>query len=271
MIFSFIVDLHLCLWLLAALHLGCKPRKSSRSQRNCPPRFYLSSISPDDNGDQDNSIAYSVFLKYVTCQNSIVQNENGSIENFPAVDNGIPYRQRPLLPLVSDPPPMPHPSYPLYYGNCFQSEAPPHGFGNFCPNLTSNAVEPIKINLLPTSFGLEPPNLLAKTSTVGISAIPPDADCDLSLRLGPILVTSQQTPANETGSSSGSSSSSLEVSKQSAFAPYCCSKPEEKDPFDSRKRKAKAIAPLEVQHYPWQALPTYQSLTESIPNCRFVG
>lgn len=61
--------LRMYLWhpnFLAALHLGCIPRRASRSQRNITPSYYLSPISPDKMTITSSSLQNSVLGNHIS-------------------------------------------------------------------------------------------------------------------------------------------------------------------------------------------------------------
>ncbi|KAK2660399.1 hypothetical protein Ddye_006932 [Dipteronia dyeriana] len=273
----------------AALNLGCKVRRTSRSQRNCIPRCYLTSSTQDENGIQGSQTVnsqgithYSTFMKSTntdTTQNPVVQHNNGSTTNkFPFASENVPsFESYPSLNSYS--------VYPLYDGNCFKFEEPLHGFENLS-NSTSNNVEPVKINFVQNSSFVSNSSIMAaQTYIMGSPGIPGDIECDLSLRLGPLSVTGPSVEYNQRQPAvKDVGSSSLEGNKLSDLAPqmnkqlYFFSKANVEDPLDNcssqwsveadnvdtklRKRKAVSIHPLEDQHFHWQSKLPYNKLTE---------
>ncbi|KAL9231483.1 hypothetical protein vseg_006708 [Gypsophila vaccaria] len=149
----------------AALHLGCIPRRTSRSQRNVHPRGYLTGttdfpIATNVNVKPNSSLAphYANFLgnepqKYVVSTNSCLHNEMLFLSGraaFPS-EGSIPLKSCPV--------------YPLHYGVYQQPKEPQPTHGRLLAS---------EITMSQTS----------RTDLVTSSKDQPITECDLSLRLG---------------------------------------------------------------------------------------
>lgn len=182
---------------LAALNLGCTPRRASRSQRNCHSRCYL---SPNSTDVSPSMVEYSVNVSsFVSPSNhlsseprSIVTQNNitTAMKFASAAENVPPSNHKQLIAMSNHAATNSISTYPLYYGSFPQFEQlrpscvlPP-------PKPVSDASEPAAnggaVSSLPchedaTKRNIEPSvrDVAEKTCKIG---------CDLSLRLGPLSV-----------------------------------------------------------------------------------
>ncbi|VVA10780.1 PREDICTED: unnamed product [Prunus dulcis] len=246
----------------AALNLGCIPVRASRSQRHSNPRIYLTSraqeppsaptrildrttderrpqFSQHHSGNQLNfakastgNSAHSVPESYSRInQNTNLnscRNDPFSLENLPAGHNQLTTMStNNSLDLGS--------VYPLYYGTHYQSEecqvgpqVPENTHSRTIyvgkPIVTSIA-EPTKHNLFSSQTA---ENVSRRITQVEVHDKPLEMECDLSLRLGPVLHPCiQRSLASETediGSSSSQDGGKLNdlspsISKEICFFP----------------------------------------------------
>ncbi|XP_074281064.1 uncharacterized protein LOC141605995 isoform X2 [Silene latifolia] len=167
----------------AALHLGCVPRRISRSQRNHHPRGYLTGntdlpITTDGNAISNSSLSphYSNFLvrepqKFAVPINSCLHNEMHFLSG-----------QSPLPPTGAVPSKS-YPVYPLYYGFHPQPKEPqPTVVGLPTSNYAYKKCP--KISMSQTLSMCSEEYKMAKRDLVAFSKDQPNTDCDLSLRLG---------------------------------------------------------------------------------------
>ncbi|KAJ1443906.1 hypothetical protein SESBI_00080 [Sesbania bispinosa] len=203
----------------AALNLGCKPVRTSRSDRHNNPRTYLAprtqqppSVSPRPVGGNPLNYARvtTSALAPIPVSDSNHQNSRlmGSY-NYPFSDSAPSGHHQPLA--MDARPSLMGSVYPLYYG--FEAREPqprPTTLDNIntCSDtifvgrpVITPAPEPSGIGLLenPSSYGRF--HHVAKETAVGTQEESPDGECDLSLRLGQFL-----HPC-----SSGKSSSAYEI------------------------------------------------------------
>ncbi|KAK6236982.1 hypothetical protein QQP08_025569 [Theobroma cacao] len=191
----------------AALNLGCTPRRTLRSQRNCNPRCYLSPGTQEaENTTQANlttnpnfMASYSGFMKSTIMnvthlgsesQKHIAHDSNCTTYKFPfASENGPLPSNSQCLPMEKYPPPNLYSVYPLYYGNHLKFEEMQHGFGIF-PKSISNTVEPAKMGVIDNLFSsdVDSSNNMNQTDVSNTSNNPHENACDLSLRLGPLSI-----------------------------------------------------------------------------------
>ncbi|KAK8509332.1 hypothetical protein V6N13_062381 [Hibiscus sabdariffa] len=169
----------------AALNLGCTPRRTLRSQRNCNPRCYLNP------GPQEaNNIARGNVTANSHCMSSNFSFMKPATTNVThlgfASKNGSLPSNNPWLPIEKYPPNL-YSVFPLFYGNHLMSQESQHDFRVF-PKLISGTVEPAKTgyihNLLVSD--VDSSNEMNQTDVVNASKNPPEFACDLSLRLGPL-------------------------------------------------------------------------------------
>lgn len=133
---------------VAALHLGCTPRRASRSQRNINPRCYLS----QDSTNLDNVLSrqYQVFMK--------PNNNNFGPRNLPVMTFRSSDVQEKRV--VERCPDSKYSTYPLCYSFPVPSLPSSNNFGDSCKSNKSSRPD----------------------ATNGITF----GGCDLSLRLGPL-------------------------------------------------------------------------------------
>lgn len=191
----------------AALHLGCPARRSSRSQRNNTPTFYLNPEKNDNllipssniqgnyvpNNNNNNSSFLPRISSNFLAPNSKVSSPNTCVKSdTPAMQNKIFDQLKfPFSPPNTFSPNVMHqhgPSsslcsvYPLYYGNQFQfknSKA-----GTVCKSNSHLADEADGISAMKNK-----PSSCEAVAHCCVSEIPqPGNECDLALRLGPVAV-----------------------------------------------------------------------------------
>ncbi|GMJ15859.1 hypothetical protein HRI_005255100 [Hibiscus trionum] len=169
----------------AALNLGCTPRRTLRSQRNCNPRCYLNPGPQEaDNIARGNVAAnshcmasYFGFMKPTTT--------NVTHLGFASKNGSLP-SNNPCLPIEKYPPNL-YSVFPLFYGNHRIFKEPQHDFG-VSPKLFSNTAEPAKMghihNLLVSD--VDSSNKMNQKDVANALKNPHEFACDLSLRLGPL-------------------------------------------------------------------------------------
>ncbi|KAE8732795.1 putative clathrin assembly protein [Hibiscus syriacus] len=176
----------------AALHLGCTPRRTSRSQRNSNLRCYLEPETREvDNVARGNvtvnshcMAGYSGFMKPTTMNVTLF---NGAHNKFLfSSENGSLPRNNPCLPIEKYPPNL-YSVFPLFYGNHRRFEEPQHALGVF-PKLISNTVAPAKTGYIQNQLFSDADSLnkMNQTDLANASNNPHEFACDLSLRLGPL-------------------------------------------------------------------------------------
>lgn len=206
---------NLCLALLfplclATLHLGCTPRRSSRSQRNNTPTCYLNPEKSvalsfpltnlgnrvQGNGATNCSVIpqSSKLLTTPTMNSSgtYISYDNSVIKKNDSDNSKFPFSQKNLSPGVNHLSPSFSSScsvYPLYnYGNSkFQLED--SNCKIFCkPNYSLMKADKIGVMEKHSSCGQDASSVLSQADPQHISETPPGSVCDLSLRLGPLAV-----------------------------------------------------------------------------------
>ncbi|KAE8663418.1 hypothetical protein F3Y22_tig00112980pilonHSYRG00017 [Hibiscus syriacus] len=151
---------------IAALHLGCTPRRSSRSQRNCNLRCYLDPGTREfDNIARGNvtvnshcMAGYSGFMKSTTMN---LIHFNGAHNKFLfASEKGSLPSNNPCLPIEKYPPNL----------------------------LISNTVAPAKTGYIHNLLfsDVDSSNKMKQTDAANAAKSPYEFACDLSLRLGPL-------------------------------------------------------------------------------------
>ncbi|KAK6912572.1 hypothetical protein RJ641_022173 [Dillenia turbinata] len=185
----------------AALHLGCTPRRASRSQRNCNPRCYLNPTAQESNTVSPVSNipnapqkiqtpnvqpmpSFTTLVKpnatnfvHVNTKPQILVNHNKGpfpCEQFPPScgNQNLPIEIFPASNLCS--------VYPLFYGNHLQNEEAQTS-SKASPKLNSNNMEPAKTSVVN--------NLkISQFESEVVIENPQETECDLSLRLGPTSV-----------------------------------------------------------------------------------
>lgn len=184
----------------AALHLGCTPRRSSRSQRNITPRCYLNPEKPEaisvsltnlDNKVQGN---YATNCSFIPQSPNLLMNsadtclnyDNSGIQKtdseYPKLRNSpsINHQSRPrLAPSLSSSCSV----YPLYHGNHFQFQD--------SSKSNSHLMKTDKKGVMKrrSTCGQDALNVILQASPHYVSETPHGSGCDLSLRLGPLGVS----------------------------------------------------------------------------------
>jgi len=192
-------------FLLAALNLGCKPVRTSRSDRHNNPRTYLTSrnqqhpcsVSPETVA-ASNVLTFLPVSDYGHHQTGL--NNYSLLNNFAAVHHHQPLavQSNPSLNLGS--------VYPLCYG--FQAQEPRlriNNLGNntYCDTIfvgrpvISPALGPSRMDPLANlSCGRVhySPHSIVKETAVSVAE---EEECDLSLRLGVCMQTNKTSSAYE--------------------------------------------------------------------------
>ncbi|KAL6980209.1 hypothetical protein U1Q18_021853 [Sarracenia purpurea var. burkii] len=199
----------------AALHLGCTPRRGSRSQQNINPSYYLSPTSPEPicipstnleknliRGNHRPNSPFTSHISYFmkpTPMSTVALLGSVELRNtIPPKNNNHCTSKFPLLGSV----------YPLCYGNQLQSQVSESSFvfpsnlnpPNFFPHDVSSKIPrgDLRDNIAPEN--------------------PPGIECDLSLRLGPLSVLSiraENSPGPHEEVEDDDSSTPREVTKSS--------------------------------------------------------
>ncbi|KAE8687671.1 Detected protein of unknown function [Hibiscus syriacus] len=168
----------------AALNLGCTPRRTKRSQRNCSPRCYLNSATQGNLMADSHCLAR--FTKPATAnvirssfESPKYTDRDGYYTGFASEDGSLPSNNQ-CLPLEK------YSVYPLYYGDDLKSEELRHGFGIFHKSI-SNTVEPAKMSVSHKLLSLDV-DFSNKMNQIGVrksyNKPYPGISCDLSLQLG---------------------------------------------------------------------------------------
>ncbi|KAK7327726.1 hypothetical protein VNO77_21815 [Canavalia gladiata] len=168
----------------AALNLGCKPVRTSRSDRHNNPRAYLAAR---------NQHPYSVSPKAVMTNPlnffPVLDHQN----NYSLLDTFASVHHRQLLAVETNPSLNFGSVYPQCYG--FEAKEPPQIRSSNLGNtifvgrpVIRPAREPSRMSLLDNLSGgglLHVPNRIVKEASVSVlEAASRDRECDLSLRLG---------------------------------------------------------------------------------------
>ncbi|KAL8116011.1 hypothetical protein AgCh_022486 [Apium graveolens] len=146
----------------AALHLGCTPRRASRSQRNITPSYYLSPKGPD-----------KITVSSSNLQNSVLGN-HGTTNQFLS---GYSDANKTSISCMSMPS-QSHAVYPLFFGDL----QPNDSRFNFGTSSSFNFGAPSKLSS-PSKIPLASSKSIEADikETIGNSY---ESGCDLSLRLG---------------------------------------------------------------------------------------
>ncbi|CAN4102223.1 unnamed protein product [Withania somnifera] len=180
----------------AALHLGCSPKKSSRSQRNSSPRYYLSPATLESNS--------------VTTGNSLDRNRGNPFPNRQYFSKNLnpscPESNRKMFPFstLKFPPsvgiqtlpmqtaralPISCSVYPLYHGYQFEPFDPRLSSRRDAKSSAQLVDENKKISLRnPQSCNLNASTETSRTDFVDVSENQTVIGCDLTLRLGSFVV-----------------------------------------------------------------------------------
>ncbi|OMO90819.1 hypothetical protein COLO4_18861 [Corchorus olitorius] len=233
----------------AALNLGCTPRRTLRSQRNCNPGCYLSMGAQEaENTSQGNLTtnshcvaSFPSFMKATTMdvtplssesQKHVADDSNCTTNKFPFTSENCPYLSNDqCLPVEKYPPTNMYSIYPLYYGNHPKFEELQHAFGVF-PKSISNTVEPAKIGASHNLFSsdVDSSNKINQTNVRNTSNNPHEIACDLSLRLGPVG-NGRSQEIEDTGSTSLGWKSNLTPSTDNKLSSFPSSNRD--DPLNS--------------------------------------
>ncbi|KAL3500893.1 hypothetical protein ACH5RR_039986 [Cinchona calisaya] len=196
----------------AALHLGCTPRRSSRSQRNISPRCYLNPEKPETVSAPLSNLENKVQGNYATkypfipqCSNFLtapLMNSPNTCINYdnPVVQNNdLDYSKLPFSSKTYSPsskhqsiPRQGHSFsssysvYPLYYGN--QSHFQDSIFKTSCKSNSNLMMTEDKKSVMEkhSTGGQDASNDTFQASPHYIFDTPHGSGCDLSLRLGPL-------------------------------------------------------------------------------------
>ncbi|XP_059658159.1 uncharacterized protein LOC132304483 [Cornus florida] len=200
----------------AALHLGCTPRRSSRSQRNSNPGCYLSASVPEttsappcnlDNTTQGNQQLKS-FNSNFTVPSYMNSTHLGLDSSFPITQNNncttnksqflseklLPHGTNQCLPMGTYPSSNSCLVYPLYYGNHLQSQELQSHFGitaksnSHTPDSAETETGAVQNLLL--SCNVDASNKIPQTEFRDALENSHNIGCDLSLRLGPLSIPS---------------------------------------------------------------------------------
>ncbi|RDY03858.1 hypothetical protein CR513_12499, partial [Mucuna pruriens] len=186
----------------AALSLGCKPVRTSRSDRHNNPRTYLTSRNQQHPCSVSPKTVMSNALNFLPVSDS---NQN----NYPLLDTfGAVQHHHKLLAVETNPSLNLGSIFPLYYG--FEAKGPQlwtSNQGNTCSDtifvgrpVISPALEPSRVDLLEnlSSGGRvhHVPKRILKGTSISIAKESADGEYDLSLRLG-ILPSNKTSSTNE--------------------------------------------------------------------------
>lgn len=188
----------------AALNLGCTPRRATRSQRNCHPRFYLSPSNQEPNPASPGAMHNAIQVDHATnphglanysnlIKPTIINSTHSGSEPQHLVDQNNVSSNRylfttdkvPLSNFIRGLPPENYPLcsvYPLYYGS-FQE--PQQGF-EVLPKTVPSTKEPVKVTIMQNFFPCkeDAPVKLSQVDHKDSPLNPQEIGCDLSLRLG---------------------------------------------------------------------------------------
>ncbi|CAJ1975539.1 unnamed protein product [Sphenostylis stenocarpa] len=190
----------------AALNIGCKPVRTSRSDRHNNPRTYLTS--------RNQQHPCSVSPKTVASSNGLhflpvsYSSQHTSQNNYPILNNFAAFHRHQPLTVETNPLLNLGSIYPLYYG--FEAQEPRlriNNLGSTCSDtifvgrpVVSPALEPTRIDPLENlSYGRvhHAPNRIVKETAVSFVEESRDGECDLSLRLGICLQSNKTRSAYE--------------------------------------------------------------------------
>ncbi|KAK4345160.1 hypothetical protein RND71_035336 [Anisodus tanguticus] len=174
----------------ASLHLGCSPKRSSRSQRNTSPRYYLSpesnSVPTENSHDRNRGNPFPKFIS-ATLINS---NPSG-----PESNKMLPFSSLKFPPSVGLPMQTARSSpnscsmYPLYHGCQFEPSRPNFGPRSDAKSNAQFVDENKKIALRNRlSCNLNASSETSRTDCEDVSENQTVIGCDLSLRLGSFMV-----------------------------------------------------------------------------------
>ncbi|XP_060208906.1 uncharacterized protein LOC132636199 [Lycium barbarum] len=183
----------------AALHLGCSPKRSSRSQRNNSPRYYLTpesnSVPTGNSHDRNrgnpfpNSIFFSKDPKFIS---ATLKNSNPCA---PESNKMLPFSTLKFPPSVgiqtlpmqtARASPNSCTMYPLYHGCQFEPSVPKFGDAKSNTQLVDENKKIAPRN--PLSCNLNASSETSRTDCEDVSENQTVIGCDLSLRLGSFMV-----------------------------------------------------------------------------------
>lgn len=234
----------------AALHLGCIPRRASRSQRNNHPRGYLTGNVALGNANEGNPrITSSVAPHY----SNFLGKES---PNFVMPINSCISKEMPFLPsqkcLPLEPsfPSKPFPFYPLYYGFYSQPIQSQQKLGALLPTSSSiNEDHQLQMRV-PQKH-----SFCRDENKMEVLKNPPKIECDLSLRLG---IGSMHNGVKN------NIIASQQESKEGLFSLYGESNGGSRGEVldvELMMRKRKAVEQIKDHRCPWKPkiLPTYSN------------
>ncbi|CAM8967422.1 unnamed protein product [Rhodiola kirilowii] len=160
----------------AALHLGCIPRKASRSQRNNDPRCYLSP-NPQERMYSDSDV-----IKRSALSLPDAAPDNISFKYFPFPFPPQTNFTQLLAPETCTGLIHQHCTYPLYYSSCSQGDDP-----QLCCNSLTTNTDTYATNKIHPMRDMGTPKMpeSARISGMPQTQTTPPIKCDLALRLGP--------------------------------------------------------------------------------------
>lgn len=184
----------------AALYLGCTPRRSSRSQRNETPRYYLRPDTPDATSVPPSNLdskllgnytsKSQLMLQYSKLMTSTAMNSSTNVDSVFVRNKDCNSVKFPILPTnlihssnyQSAPVQTSWPVYPLYYADQLQFDDPKLSLKmpfNSYSHPTENDISAIQKH---SPCKQDPPNVNLPVELNSIN--PSEIQCDLSLRLG---------------------------------------------------------------------------------------
>ncbi|TKY73172.1 hypothetical protein E2542_SST01922 [Spatholobus suberectus] len=187
----------------AALNLGCKAVRTSRSDRHNNPRTYLASRNQQHPCSVSPKTVVINALKFLPVFDS---NQHTNQNNYPLLDTFASVHHHQPLAVETNPSLNLGSVYPLYYGfETKETELRTSNQGNTCFDTIFVgrpvvALEPSRMDLLENlSCGRvhHVPNRIVKENAVSVVEESQDRDCDLALRLGICLQSSKTSSANE--------------------------------------------------------------------------
>uniref|UniRef100_A0A7N0T9E0 Histone acetyltransferase n=2 Tax=Kalanchoe fedtschenkoi TaxID=63787 RepID=A0A7N0T9E0_KALFE len=263
----------------AALHLGCIPRRASRSERNNDPRCYLSPNPQEPMSCCHSNLKSSISsAHYMAMYSDMVKRVALSLSQLDAAPDKIPYKNFPLHfpPQTNPSQPVAHETcsasvgghsvYPLYYWSCLKGDDPQLRCNTLPTKAMTHATDNIShpVSIMDTPIKHEVATISEKPQTG------PPVSCDLSLRLGPCSgsedIHNKNHPKEfrDTESKNPKSNKPHLFSKESAPVSYNEA---------SKKRKALALAPCPAEEMQscWQPkLPRNHYFTQRMRNPGFL-
>ncbi|PIN09865.1 hypothetical protein CDL12_17552 [Handroanthus impetiginosus] len=188
----------------AALQLGCTPRRSSRSQRNDSPRYYLRPEILDATSVPDSSLNAKVYGNHIT--NSPLMLHYSKISTIGTMNplhsylkpgnhsiqsriSGFPQNDDHHASVQTHASSNTWSVYPLYCDNQIQPDEP-KVFSSKPSNSNSHLIESDKLGLQQnrSPFKLDASNFIFPSNHDHTSNKGHRAECDLTLRLGSLVV-----------------------------------------------------------------------------------